>query len=277
VEGSLYFTDIGEILQRLGYEKTIETEQGRVDLALRWPGAPQKYSLLTSAGSLQLDAGRGRFLETPSGATGALHVVGILNLADVVQRLSLSRMFESGIPFHSLKGEIFLREGTIEVAGMKVRGSSSGFDFSGVSDVASQSLDGELVAILPVANNLPWVAALAGGLPVAAGVFVVSKVFEKQVNKLSSGVYTVSGSWDDPQVSFSRIFDDTSQRQVSTAADAGGTDPNGPPATPVPSDPNELLPGQFEPAVAAETAPLEVVPVESVPPDPLAPSQSASP
>ena len=87
---------------------------------------------------------------------------------------------------------------------MDVKGSSS-FRFSGVSDVAQRSLDGELVATLPVANNLPWVAALAGGLPVAAGVFVVSKVFEKQFNRLTSAVYSVDGSWDDPQVNFTHF------------------------------------------------------------------------
>ncbi len=69
-----------------------------------------------------------------------------------------------------------------------------------------------------MANNLPWVAALAGGLPVAAGVFVVSKVFEKQVNRLSSGVYAIGGTWEEPTVQFDRIFDDA-------ARSAGGVSP----------------------------------------------------
>ena len=67
-------------------------------------------------------------------------------------------------------------------------------------------------------------AALAGGLPVAAGVFVVSKVFEKQVNRLSSGVYTIGGNWDEPTVTFDRIFDDAAR----AAAAAGALDPNTP-------------------------------------------------
>jgi len=78
-----------------------------------------------------------------------------------------------------------------------------------VSEVASQSLDGELVVTLPVANNLPWVAALTAGLPVAAGVFVLSKLFESQVNRLTSLVYTTTGSWDQPVVKFDRVFDDS--------------------------------------------------------------------
>jgi uncharacterized protein YhdP len=44
---------------------------------------------------------------------------------------------------------------------------------------------------------------------VAAGVYVVSQVFNKQVNQLSSAVYTIGGTWNDPEVSFDRIFDNT--------------------------------------------------------------------
>ena len=52
---------------------------------------------------------------------------------------------------------------------------------------------------LPLVENIPWVAALAGGLPVAAGTYLISKVFEDQVNQLSSGVYAVSGDLDNPR------------------------------------------------------------------------------
>ena len=98
---------------------------------------------------------------------------------------------------------------------MNVEGGSS-FQFSGVSDVAAQSLDGELIATLPVANNLPWVAALAASLPIAAGVFVVSKVFNKQMNRLSSAVYRIGGSWDEPEVKFDHIFDGSTAKEKAT-------------------------------------------------------------
>ena len=71
----------------------------------------------------------------------------------------------------------------------------------------AETLDGELVVTLPLVENIPWVAALAGGLPVAAGTYLFSKVFEDQVNQLSSGVYSVSGSLNEPVVVFERVFD----------------------------------------------------------------------
>jgi uncharacterized protein (TIGR02099 family) len=223
----LAFDDFGDTLTRLGYQRILETEDGVIDLALRWPGAPQDFSLQEGSGSVLLNTGAGSFLDAPGGAEGALRVVGILDLASMVQRLSLSHMFESGIPFDTLEGETYLRSGTIDVRRLDVKGASSRFQFSGVSEVAGRTLDAELVATLPVANNLPWVAALAGGLPVAAGVFVVSKVFEKQFDLLSSAVYRIEGNWDDPQVKFDRIWDDGADR-LSAQAAAAAADPQAP-------------------------------------------------
>ena len=219
----------------------METESGRFDVALEWPGAPQSFSLADAQGSLVIDVGEGRFLNAPEGASGTLRVLNILNLAEIIGRLSLTHMFKSGIPFHGVEGEVFLQDGSIEVANIEVEGSTGGFQFSGVADVLSESLDGNLVITLPVANNLPWIVALTAGLPVAAGVFVVSKVFEKQVNRLTSGVYRVSGSWDDPQVKFDRIFDDSAAAKLKSeirAITVQPLDPNRPVEVELPTDPN---------------------------------------
>jgi len=221
----LGFQDLGETLERLGYERILETGGGDFTLDLKWPGSPQSFSLREGEGKVIVAIKEGRFLEAPSGASGALKVVNILNLADIVQRLSLSHMFETGIPFDSVDGEIFLHAGTIEVAGMDVKGPSS-FFFSGVADVEQRSLDGELVATLPVADNLPWVAALAAGLPVAAGVYVVSKLLQKQVNQLSSAVYSISGNWDDPQVEFAHIFDSGEGRENGENGEQADAEPS---------------------------------------------------
>jgi uncharacterized protein YhdP len=209
VAARLYFEDLGRTLAELGYQEIIETEQGNFNLALEWAGGPQDFSLQDSTGSLRGDIGAGHFPDAPGGASGALRVVSILNLAEIVQRLSLANMFESGIPFNKVDGELLLQGGTIAVDELEVESGASSFQFSGVTAVESRTLEGELVVTLPVANNLPWVVALTAGLPVAAGVFLLSKVFETPLNRLTSAVYSVTGSWDDPQVEFDRVFDDT--------------------------------------------------------------------
>ena len=85
---------------------------------------------------------------------------------------------------------------------------------AGDFDLVNETVDTRLVATLPVATNLPWVAALVGGLPAAAGVFVTSKLVEKQVDRLSSISYDVTGPWDDITVAVDKIFAEELKAQV---------------------------------------------------------------
>jgi hypothetical protein len=80
-----------------------------------------------------------------------------------------------------------------------------------------------LIATLPVASNLPWLAALTGGLPAAAGVYVISKIFEKQVDKFSSAVYSVKGTWQEPELAFDKLFD-TKLPKPKAGAEQGGSE-----------------------------------------------------
>ncbi len=221
--GTVEFEDLGKTLGHLGYQRILQTKQGRFDMKLRWPGSPTDFSMATGQGSIEVAIGAGSFLEAPAAASGALRVVSILNLVDIVRRLSLTHMFESGIPFDSVDGEVYLHDGTVEVSRLDFAGGSR-FQFTGVSDVATKRVAAELVATLPVASNLPWIAALAVSPPVAAGVFVASKIFDKQVNKLSSAVYGIEGTWDNPEVGFKRIFDDKSQGVSKLAQSKGMTE-----------------------------------------------------
>ena len=99
-------------------------------------------------------------------------------------------------------------------------GSGSAFTYSGEIDLSNEGdpigdsmLGGELIVTLPVAENLPWIAGLAAGsafIPVAAGVYVASKVFESDVDRFSSGTYTVSGTLNKPIIELNKVFDNSS-------------------------------------------------------------------
>jgi uncharacterized protein (TIGR02099 family) len=229
LSGPLVFGDFGDVLTSYGYEQIVRTESGRLDLDLRWPGAPTEFGLASAAGTMDIAVQEGSFLKTSGAASGTLRVVSILNLTEFVRRLSLdiSYIFESGVPFDSIEGQVLFRSGQLEFPQIDVLGRSSRFQFVGLADVEQERIDGELVATLPVASNLPWVAALISGLPAAAGVYVVSKLFTKQMDRFSSAVYSLSGPWDDPAVEFERIFDDTAEQQRVVADEAEQEDPTG--------------------------------------------------
>lgn len=128
----------------------------------------------------------------------------------------MNQLFDPGVTFDRAEGHMEFDQGTLQIPDFSIEGSGGYFTFASDVDLMNETLDGELVVTLPLVDNIPWVAALAGGLPIAAGTYLVSKVFEKQMNQLSSGVYSVSGDLNDPEVVFRRVFDATATAPAST-------------------------------------------------------------
>lgn len=228
VQGPVQFLNFGDVLSEYSYEQVLETSGGGFDIDMQWPGTPMDFRLAAATGRVGVAMEKGRFLNRSAAAEGTLRVVGLLNLTEFVRRLSFDTgtLFQSGISFDSISGELLLREGLIEVPQMDVSGRSSRFQFVGLVDLHQVRVDGEMLATLPIASNLPWVAAVIGGLPAAAGVYAVSKLFTQQVDRFSSVVYDISGPWEDPEVRFERIFDtDLKQREAMSADGESGDAP----------------------------------------------------
>ena len=109
--------------------------------------------------------------------------------------------------FKTAKGPLRFDAGSLMIDSFYIDGGSGNFTFDSEIDLLRERIDGELIVTLPLVDNIPWVAALAGGLPIAAGAFLLSKVFEDQVNQFASGVYAVNGELNNPEVTFIRVFD----------------------------------------------------------------------
>ena len=191
----------------LSLEPLVTTRSGVIETHLAWPGGPTDLNLLGLTGSAQMELTEGSFLPVSSGATGAVRVFSLLNLAGLFGRADVTRIFDPGVAFRSAVGEFEFSPGNVEIPQFNIVGTGGGFNFNSKIDLVTEMIDGELVVTLPLVENIPWVAALVGGLPVAAGAYLVSKVFEDQFLSLSSGVYAVKGNLNAPEVTFIRIFD----------------------------------------------------------------------
>jgi len=101
---------------------------------------------------------------------------------------------------------------------------SGRMSLAGDFDLLAETADAQLVVTLPVATNLPWVVALLGGIPAAAGVFITSKLVSKQVDRLSSISYKINGLWDDLEVSVDQIF--AAQLEADSSLNSSTVQPN---------------------------------------------------
>ena len=63
-----------------------------------------------------------------------------------------------------------------------------------------RELDLELSLKLNLQENIPWYAAIFGGLGVAAGTAIIGNVFEEQIEEISTIEYSVKGSINSPNL-----------------------------------------------------------------------------
>ena len=208
------FLDIGDALEQLDIGRPMETKRGALRTHWLWPGGPMQFDLLKVEGSLDIDLASGAFLNANTGAEGALRLLSLLNLSGLFTRANVNQLFEPGVTFDRATGHFDFATGKLSIPNFAIEGSGGYFTFVSDIDLVAESIDGELVVTLPLVDNIPWVAALAGGLPVAAGTYLFSKIFEDQVNRMSSGVYSVGGTLDAPEVIFERVFDAQSKKPV---------------------------------------------------------------
>ena len=222
----LTLSSAGEALTLLDAKSVVDFSSGRVKGNLEWPGAPTDFQANQVTGDLELQLTSGSFLPVPSQATDPLRFIGVFNLAGLVQRANVNQLFDPGLTFDRASGDFSLGRGDVTINEFAIRNGGGRLTLGGLYSMDSENIDAELVVTLPLVDNIPWVAALAGGLPIAAGAYLASRVFEDQMKSLSSGVYSVSGPVSSPEVKFVRVFDAklSSSRNSSSTADQSSVD-----------------------------------------------------
>lgn len=212
-DGLLRAGNIGEVMKAWQLPAILDSKEAHFFAGLNWEGRPWDISHTTMSGAMSLHLEKGRFYKSPTGAANALiRLVGLFNFGNWVRRLQLdfSDLFEKGMSYDEMRGGLVFDRGTLTFdAPMVVKLPSGRIKMEGEANLVSEEIDAELVTTLPVGTNLPWVAAAIGGLPAAAGVYLTSKVFKKQVDKLSSISYSIEGSWNEPEIQVQKIFSDS--------------------------------------------------------------------
>ncbi len=198
---SLDGRDLGSALEVLGQPVAVRSEETRVDSQLAWPGAPWQFALARSRGSLEVELRDGRFvnLESPSA-----RVVGLLNVDNLLRRLTLdfSDISGRGTAFDRVSGAATLYGGVLETRGpVTIDGPATTFTLEGSVDLARRELDQRLGVTVPVSNNLPLAAVIAGAPVVGGALFIADKIFGEAIDRVTRIHYRVRGPWTSPRIS----------------------------------------------------------------------------
>jgi len=213
--GALLSDDLGSVLKAWGMPVILSTDRAVFLSDLSWQGKPWDLTANTLDGHIALSFKQGQFFQAPGTTTNALlKVIGLINFDTWLRRLKFdfSDLFAKGVHFDRLEGGLAFEQALVRFDEPVVVTLPSGkMRLLGHTNLVEESIDGHLIATLPIATNLPWIVALAGGLPAAAGVYITSKLFEKQVDRISSISYRIKGDLDNPRLEVERIFSDKSE------------------------------------------------------------------
>lgn len=194
--------ELGRLLAAFGYAGTVVGGETRGEIDANWPGSPAEFALQKLEGSLALRIGAGRLVNVEAGAG---RVFGLFSLQGLRRRLALdfSDVFEKGFSFDRIEGHFTLLDSDAYTNDLVVEGPAARIEISGRTGLARHDYD-QLVTVIPqVQSSLPLAGALAGGPVVGAALLLADKLFAAQLEELTRFAryqYTVTGSWDDPQL-----------------------------------------------------------------------------
>ncbi len=199
----------------------LESEQTLLTADLSWLGSPAGFDIAKLQGNIRSEHKKGIFTqEKTNEATGILRLFGLFNFDSWARRIRLdfSDVYKKGIVFDDLHGQLTFDRGLIVISEpVTMQGPSSKMSLSGSIDYPEKMVDAHLVATIPIGGNLAVVAGIAGGLPAAAGVYLVSKLFEKQVEKVSSVNYSIDGHWNNPVIKVENLKEQATDTPSETA------------------------------------------------------------
>lgn len=209
--GRFVADNLADVFQQWNQPQMLESEHAVLNANFEWPGSPAMISLDALRGELNFSVDKGRFSkEEATGKEGILRLLGLLNFDTWARRVRLdfSDLYGKGLAFDTINGNMTFDAGKLYFTQpIDVTTPSSRLQMAGTIDIKQEIIDGTLVATLPVGGNLTLVSFFAGGLPAALGVYLVSKLFKDQVDKVASLSYRIQGSLDEFDIEFERLFD----------------------------------------------------------------------
>jgi len=192
-------SDVGQLLDRLGYPGSVRGGSTRMTGKLGWNGPPEGLDYATLNGDMQLVAHKGEFLKLDPGAAGKL--LGLISLQGLPRRFTLDfgDVFSEGFAFDSISGKVMVKDGVMRTDQLLIDGPAARVLMRGETDLKNETQH----LTVSVQPELSSTAALGVAVinPLAGmATLLANKVLQNPLNKMFSFEYLVTGKWDEPIV-----------------------------------------------------------------------------
>jgi uncharacterized protein (TIGR02099 family) len=204
ISGELKTSDAGKLLSQLGYTPLVDSKDMSATLTdFNWAGEPADFSVDKLNGQFGIRAcNKGGRLLNVGTVTSASRIFGLFDIDNIKQRLqfNFSDITKKGVSFDKASLSAQLHDGVMLPARFAFTGPSMSANGQGRVDLNQSLLDQQISVSVPVTSALPVVATVLGGPLVGGSVLAMEKALDKQLGKLTTLHYHITGNWDNPQV-----------------------------------------------------------------------------
>ena len=138
----------------------------------------------------------------------AFNLLGVLNLKNILGKLAnfdLSINEFTSTQLNRVEGDLLFNKSKLRLLSpLFVETNTAKMRWVGQVNKNSKNnldeLDLNLDLRVRVGENLPWYAAILGGLPAVAGSAVINEIFEEDINNLTNYQYEVLGTISEPKL-----------------------------------------------------------------------------
>ncbi len=192
-------SDVGKLLERMGYPGTVRAGTALLEGKIGWNGAPTSLDYASLSGEMNLEAAKGQFVKLDPGAAGKL--LGLISLQGLTRRITFDfrDVFSEGFAFDSIASKVTVQSGQMTTDRLQIDGPGARVVMRGEVDLKreTQRLN------VNVQPELGGTAALGIALvnPIAGvATWVAHKVLQNPLNHMFGFDYLITGKWDDPKV-----------------------------------------------------------------------------
>ena len=192
-------SDVGKLLERLGYPGTVRAGTAQLGGKIGWNGSPADLDFESLSGEMTLEANKGQFVKLDPGAAGKL--LGLISLQGLPRRISLDfkDVFSEGLAFDNISSKLTVHSGVMRTERLLIDSPSARVVMRGEVDLKNET---QRLSV-NVQPDLGSTAAIGMALinPIAGvATLLAHKVLQNPLNQMFGFDYLVTGSWDDPKV-----------------------------------------------------------------------------
>ncbi|MCW9057090.1 MAG: DUF3971 domain-containing protein [Gammaproteobacteria bacterium] len=205
--------NLGNCLTNLNITRSIKDAHGEGVFKWRWPAEPYKFKWDLLEGESVLNLKDGKLIDIQPGAA---RILGIFNFETLLS-LDFGNQVSGGFAFDDIKGNFSFSNGNAYTDNFKIEGKVAEINMKGRIGLTAEDYD-QIITVTPgVSGTLSVIGTLAAGAPVGAAILLFQKVFG--LDKIAEYKYSVTGSWNDPQVKVLSVPEKIKQREEASEDD----------------------------------------------------------